>query len=56
MENGVRGRARADGGANSHRGATKKREISRTLLSINLQFSVLGQTMRCGVSPIGTER
>ena len=27
-------------GANSHRGATKKREISRTLLSINLHFSI----------------
>ena len=26
--------------ANSRRGATKKREISRTLLSINLHFSV----------------
>ena len=39
MENGVRGCARTEG-ANSHRGATKKREISRTLLSINLHFSV----------------
>ena len=27
-------------GANSRRGATKKREISQTLLSINLHFSV----------------
>ena len=27
-------------GANSHHGAIKKREISRTLLSINLHFSV----------------
>ena len=28
-------------GANSRSGTTKKREISRTLLSINLHFSVL---------------
>ena len=35
MEKGVRGRAQT-AGANSRRGATKKREISRTLFSINL--------------------
>ena len=35
MENGVRGRART-AGANSRRDATKKREISRNLFSINL--------------------
>ena len=42
MENEVRGRART-AGANSRRGATKKREISQfshNLLSINLNFSV----------------
>ena len=33
---------RQTAGANSRRGATKKREISRTLLSINLHFSVQG--------------
>ena len=32
---------RQTAGANSRHGATKKREISRTLLSINLHFSVL---------------
>ena len=31
---------RQTAGVNSHRGATKKRDISRTLLSINLHFSV----------------
>ena len=31
---------RKTAGANSRRGAKKKREISRTLLSINLHFSV----------------
>ena len=35
MENGVRGRAQT-AGANSRRGATKKREISRNLFPINL--------------------
>ena len=32
---------RQTAGANSRRGASKKREISRTLLSINLHFSVV---------------
>ena len=32
---------RQTAGANSRRGATKKHEISRTLLSINIHFSVL---------------
>ena len=31
---------RQTAGANARRGATKKRDISRTLLSINLHFSV----------------
>ena len=35
MENGVRGRAQT-AGVNSRRGATKKREISRNLFSINV--------------------
>ena len=39
MENGVHGCAMT-AGANSRRGATKKREISRNLFSINLDFSV----------------
>ena len=37
----VRGRARTERG-NTRGGATKKREISLTLLSINLHFSVQG--------------
>ena len=39
LDKGVRETRQAPG-ANSRRGATKKREISRTLLSINLHFSV----------------
>ena len=38
-------------GANSHRGATKKREISRTLFSINLHFLVQYQPTRQGNYP-----
>ena len=37
MEKGVRERAQT-AGTNLRRGATKKREISRTLFSINLHF------------------
>ena len=39
MDKTVRGRARMERG-NTHSGTTKKSEISRTLLSINLHFSV----------------
>ena len=42
MENGVRGRAQT-AGANSHRGATKKREISCNLFSINVLLSIFGK-------------
>ena len=39
MDKTVRGRTRTERG-NTRGGATKKRKISRTLLSINLHFSV----------------
>ena len=39
MEKKVHGRPQT-AGANSHRGATKKREMSRTLFSINIHFLV----------------
>ena len=43
-------------GANSRRGATKKRKISRTLLSINLHFSVddFKSVGGCGEEQYGT--
>ena len=44
MEKGVRGRAQT-AGANSRRSATKKREISRTLFSINLHFWTTVRTL-----------
>ena len=45
MDKTVRGRARTERG-NTRGGATKKRKISRTLLSINLHFSVQGDNMQ----------
>ena len=54
MDKTVRGRAQTEKG-NKCGGATKKREISRTLLSINLHFSVFNMMLEGNshISPAG---